>query len=80
MYYNVTLRRVRATIVAVECVCRLKYPAYNVHAPYCHLWSRLYNMFQNYIINGRFSKRKKLLNIKCVLNFLYDFCLEQFLL
>jgi len=44
--YNLTLRRVRATIVAVEsitcyttwvCICSPRYPAYNAHAPYCHL-------------------------------------------
>jgi len=53
--YNVILRCVLATIVAVEkqcllhivcvcvCVCvfvfGLSYPAYNVHALYGHLWS-----------------------------------------
>jgi len=46
--YNVTFTRVRATIVAVECteyehnlsvcICSLRHPAYNAHAPYCHLW------------------------------------------
>ena len=44
--YNVILRQVRATILAVEkcvcvcvcvCVCSLRYPARNAHAPYCHL-------------------------------------------
>ena len=44
MYYNVTLRRVRIIIVAVEqqevlhilsvCVCSLSYPAYKARAPY----------------------------------------------
>jgi len=44
---NVTMRRVRATIVAVEkrvllhtpsmCVYTLWNPASNAHAPYCHL-------------------------------------------
>jgi hypothetical protein len=54
--YNVTLRQVCATIVVVEkqwvlhilraCVCRLRYPACNAHAPYCHLWpAPLYNIF-----------------------------------
>jgi hypothetical protein len=46
--YNVTLRHVRATIVAVEkqrvlhnlsvCICSLRYPACSAHAPYSHLW------------------------------------------
>jgi hypothetical protein len=45
--YNVTLRRVREIIVAVEgqvvlqnlsvCVCSLRYAACNAHAPYCQL-------------------------------------------
>jgi hypothetical protein len=46
--YNVTLRRICATIVVVEeqyvlhvvrvCVFSLRYPACNAHAPYYHLW------------------------------------------
>ena len=58
----VTLRRVRATIVAVEnqqveillvCVCSLWYPACNAQVPYCHLWPlRLYNIFTHYRIKG----------------------------
>jgi len=35
------------------CVCSLRYPACNAHAPYCHVWPlRLYNIFQHYLING----------------------------
>jgi hypothetical protein len=34
------------------CVCGLRYPACNAHAPYCHLWPvRLYNIFPPYLIN-----------------------------
>ena len=45
--YNVTLRSVRATIVAVEkqwglhilsVCCSLRYPACDAHVPYCQLW------------------------------------------
>jgi hypothetical protein len=65
--YNVTLRRVRATIIAVEksskyymflvCVCSLWYPACNAHATYWDLWSvRLYDICPYYL----------LLHIKCV--------------
>ena len=61
--YNVTVRRVRVTIVAEEkqyllhilsvCVCTLRYPACNAHAPYCHLWpAPLYSIFPHYLING----------------------------
>jgi hypothetical protein len=46
------------------CVCILSYPACNVHAPYCHLWSvRIYSIVQHYLKKAWFSK--KLLNIKC---------------
>ena len=61
--YNVQLRRVRVTFVAVEkqwvshnlsvCIYSLRYPACNAHAPYCHLWpARLYNIFPLYLINS----------------------------
>jgi hypothetical protein len=69
---NVTLRRARATIVAVyKQILRIvsvwggggkggpSYPACNAHAPYCHLWPVwFYNIFPHYLINGRiFEKR-----------------------
>jgi len=61
--YNVTTRHVHATTVAVEkeqvlnnlnvCICSLRLPARNTHAPYCHLWSApLYNIFPHYLIKG----------------------------
>jgi len=49
------------------CVCSLTYPTCNVHVLYCHLrpvWHC--NIFPHYLIKARFSKKKKLLNIKCV--------------
>jgi hypothetical protein len=58
---NVTLRRVRATIVAAKsnkyyifevCVCNLRYQTCNAHAPCCHLLPvRLYNIFPYHPIN-----------------------------
>ena len=77
--YNVTVRRVLATIIVVESngyytayefICSLRYPACRAHAPCCHLWpSLLYNIFAQYLINGTISnQKKKLLNTKeCVL-------------
>jgi hypothetical protein len=76
---NVSLRCVRETIVTVEkqwvllnlcvCVCSLRYPEYNSHAPYCHLWpAKLYNIFPHYLTNGTIFE-KQLLNIKCVFLF-----------
>jgi len=56
--YNATLRCIRVTIVAVlhyrlsVCVCSLRYPASNAHAPYCHLWpAQLHTTFPHYIFS-----------------------------
>ena len=87
--YNVTLRRFRASIVAVEkqwvlytawvCVCSLRYPACNAHAPYCHLWpAPLYNIFPHYLINGTIFEKKKCTEQKKCFDFLYKFCLKHF--
>jgi hypothetical protein len=65
--YNLALRRVCTTTVAVEkqyvlhilsvCVCSLRYPEYN--AQRCHLWPvRLYKIFPHYLTKGTiFEKR-----------------------
>jgi len=69
--YNRTVRRVRATIVAVGkqwvlhnlrvCICSLRYPACNGHAP-SHLWpTPLHNIFPRYLTNGTIFFKKKLL-------------------
>jgi len=83
-YWSVALRRVRATNLAVEkvevCVCSLRYPAYNAHAPFWYLWpTRLYRIFPLYLINGAiFGKR--LLNKKCVFWFSVQLMSETFLI
>ena len=82
--YNVTLRRVRTTIVAVEkqwvlrklnvCICSLRYPAGNAHAPYCHLWAApLCNVFPHFLINGTIFDKTVTEHKMCVLDFLYNF-------
>jgi len=46
--------------------CSLSYPAFNAHAPYCHLcpvW--LYQISPHYLINGTIFG-KKWFNIKCM--------------
>ena len=61
------------------CICSLRYPACNVHGPYCHLWSVLLcSIFPHYIINGTVFEKKKLLNIKCVFRFSLRLLLETF--
>ena len=68
--YDVKLRRVRATIVAVEkqwvldslyvCIGSLRYPACNARAPYSHLWpAPLENNLPLLIINYTISEIKK---------------------
>ena len=58
-----TLGRFRATIVSVEkqlvlhnmsvCICSLRYPVCNAHAPYCRLWpAPALQYFSTYLING----------------------------
>ena len=85
--YNVTLRRFRATIVGVErkwvlhnlsvCICSFRYPAFNAHAPFCHLLpASLCSFFYNTSQTTRFSKKKKWQHKMCF-DFLYKFCLEN---
>ena len=41
------------------CACSLRYPAYNAHAPYCHLRSTpLYNIFSHYLTNCTIFEKK----------------------
>jgi len=75
--YHATLRRVGATVVAVEnkyyifwvCVRSLSFPPCSAHAPYCHLrpvW--LYNILPRNLINGTILG-ENLLIIKVCLDF-----------
>jgi hypothetical protein len=88
---NVTLRSVRATIVAVEIVlnipsvclysCR-SYPACNVHlccaAIYCPLWPVcMYHIIPHYLITGTISEKKNTEHKMCF-DFLYTFYLKHF--
>jgi len=62
------------------CVCSLRYPVRNSHAPYCHLWlARLYRTFRHYLINGTIFG-KKVLTIKCVSWFCLQLLSEIFLI
>ena len=75
--YNITFRRVHVTIVAVGkqwvlhilsvCICSLRYPACNVHGPYCHLW--LHGIFPHYHIKDMIFEKKNVPEHKmCVLS------------
>ena len=68
--YNVTLRRIRAAIVAVEkhwvlqnlsvCICNLWYPACDVREPYFHLWpAPFYNIFPRFFISSTIFEKKR---------------------
>jgi hypothetical protein len=77
--YNVTLRGVRATLLQWKsnkyyifsvCVCSLRYPAWNAHAPYCHLWpARLYYIFPHYLIKRHYFLENVVEHKMCVLYF-----------
>ena len=71
---NITMRRVHATIVALEkqyvlhilsvCVCvgSLRYLECKAHAPYFKLWPlRLYNIFPHYLTNGTILEKQFLI-------------------
>jgi hypothetical protein len=90
MYYNVTLRSICVTTVAVEkqevlhilrvCVCSLMYPVRRAHAPY-HLWpAPLYKIFPHHLINGTFFEKKKLLNTKHVFRISLQLLSKAFLI
>ena len=58
--YNITLRHIHTTTVALEeqsalhnlSVCALRHPACKTRAPYCHLWPAwLYKIFLHDLIN-----------------------------
>ena len=87
MYCHITTRHVRATIVAVEkqlvlhtprvCVCSLRYPARNAHAPYFHVWPlRIRDTFQHYLKKGTIFE--KVIEYKMFSDFLYKLCLKHF--
>ena len=59
------------------CICSLELPACNAHAPYCHLFGLALRYFSTLSQTARF-KKKKLLNIKCVLRVSLQFISETF--
>ena len=62
------------------CICRLRYPASNAHASYCHLWSaRLYNIFST-LSQRRRDFRKTLMDIKMCAWIFLQLLFETFLI
>jgi hypothetical protein len=46
------------SIAYFDCVCSLKYPACNAHAPYCPLWpATLYSTFPHYLIKDTIKNK-----------------------
>ena len=46
------------------CGCRLRYPACNEHAPYCHLWLfSLYYISPHCMVNGTIKKKVNLIRV-----------------
>ena len=87
--YNITLLRFLQPLLQRKsnkyyilwvCVCSLRYPARNAHAPYSHLWPvRRYSFFQSFHELRDFRKRKKKLQkTKCVFWFSLHFLSEAF--
>jgi hypothetical protein len=62
------------------CICSLRYPACNAHAPCCHLLpTPLYSIFPHYLMNGTIFE-ETLLNTKCVFWFSLHLLSEIFLI
>jgi len=60
------------------CVCSLRCPGRNAHAPYFHMWAaQLYYVFPHYLINCTIFEESYWTQNMC-LNFLYTFCLKHF--
>jgi hypothetical protein len=75
--YKVTLSSVRKPSLQRKsnkyyifwvCVCSLRYPACNAHAPYSHLWALCpYSVFPHNLINGTIFEKKVTEHKICVL-------------
>jgi hypothetical protein len=60
------------------CVCSLRYPAWNTHAPYCHLWPvRFFHIFPN---SFTIFEKKNYWTWDVCFDFLCNVCLKHFLL
>jgi hypothetical protein len=88
--YNITMSRVRSTIVVVKktifwvFVCSLIYPACNAHLPYRHLWPLGISGFTIFVYiflyTARFVKNKIYWIQNIYFDVLYSFFSETFIL
>jgi hypothetical protein len=86
--YDVTVRHVRAALVAVEkqllhilsaCVYSFMYPACNAHSPYCNLWLvRLCLIYPHYLINATILRKKNYWTQNVCFDFLCYVCMKHF--
>jgi hypothetical protein len=77
--YNVTLRRVRATIAAVEKQPECVYSACNAHALHNHLWpAPLCNIFPHFLKDGTILEKKVTEHKMLFFYFLYNLCPTHF--
>jgi hypothetical protein len=63
------------------CICSLRYPAYNAHEPYRHLWpASFYNIFPHNLRNGKiFERENKVTEYKmCAASFSTNFARNIF--
>jgi len=73
----VVVEKQRVLNIVSVCVCSLRYPACNAHAPRCHLWPvPLYNIFADYLIKGT-NRDKKVTVHKMSFDSLYNFFLFE---
>jgi len=67
MYVQSNIEALSCNHCCSVCIHSLSCAARNAPSPDFHLWpAPLYKIFPHYLINGKISEKKKLLNIKCV--------------
>ena len=87
--YKVTARRVRSSVVAWKsnkyyicwvCVCSLRYPACNAHAPYSRCVAcPLLHYLVHIMSQTAWVQWKKIIEHKMCVDFLYKFCPKYFI-
>ena len=74
-------KAINITYCVCVCVCSHSYPSCDAHGPYYQLGPlRFYNIFANYLINGKIFWRGGggVTKNKMCFDFLYNFCPKHF--